>query len=400
MDINNFYKNSELAEEFGVSSMTISRYIDAAKLSLNDLELIKSGDTYKIKKTELNNQIIKLLVNDKSKFKNPPRYRTLTPGQEFEYKYTLNTKMEIARDLKNLRLINSKFAYLGNNNIRYIEYQKSRKKNQIRAEILNNQLSFFSEYARIKKIKYSITELGPIDLISTQEFLTNLSASNFIENYAALDISNLLMKESEEIINSISSSINYSHHVIDIEQEDLYEVLFDNKYNSNSPEQIINLFLIIGTTTSNFHWPNRVYRNISDSLVDGDFLVVDLIKEYPEIEKNKIYEPDSLFYKFIISPLKDLGFEDEDISIQSIYDKTKNIRKVVAILNDNINLKLDFMQEQIEFKKGSEILLSINRVDYSKEIELIQKYDFELISMQTSINLDYVNCVFKKIASS
>jgi uncharacterized SAM-dependent methyltransferase len=397
MEVSTFYKNSELAEEFSVSSMTISRYIDSAKTGHNDLELYHHGNDYKIRKTELNYQIIKMLVGDKSKFKNPTRFKTITPTDNFYTKYTFNNQLEITRELKNSKMINSKFAYLGNNIDNYSQYQQSRKKNLIRAEILNNNLTFFINYAIKNQIKYNLIELGSMDLVSSKDFIQELANHNLIESFLALDISESLLELNKSVFNSYFSNINYNSEVVDIEQEDLYEYILENKYQSADSTHTINLFLLIGSTSANFIIPNRVYRNISDALQEGDFLVLDLIKDYPEIEKNKIYDTSSLFYKFIITPLKDLGFSDEDVILRSVYDKAHNLRNVVAVMNDNLNLKFNNVTEPLELKKGSEITLSINRTSYEEEMKRVSGYNFDLINMNTSINLDYINVVYKKI---
>lgn len=397
MEVSTFYKNSELAEEFSVSSMTISRYIDSAKSGLNDLELYHHGNDYKIRKTELNHQIIKMLVGDKSKFKNPTRFKSIKPKPDFYTKYTINNQLEIIRELKNTKMINSKFAYLGSNIDNYSQYQQSRKKNIIRAEILNNNLPFFINYAIKNGIKYNLIELGSMDLISSKTFIEELASQNLIESFLSLDISESLLSLNKKVFKSYFPNINYNSEVVDIEQEDLYEHILENKYSSKDSTKTINLFLLIGSTSANFIIPNRVYRNISDALQGGDFFVLDLIKDYPEIEKNKIYEVDSLFYKFIITPLQDLGFSDEDIILRSVYDKKNNLRNVVAVMNDNLNLKFANVQEPLELKKGSEITLSINRISNQEEMSRIVHYDFDLINMNTSVSLDYINCVFKKI---
>jgi uncharacterized SAM-dependent methyltransferase len=397
MEVSTFYKNSELAEEFSVSSMTISRYIDSAKTGLNDLELYHHGNDYKIRKTELNYQIIKMLVGDKSKFKNPTRFKTIKPKPEFYTKYTINNQLEIIRELKNSKMINSKFAYLGSNIDNYSQYQQSRKKNLIRAQILNNNLPFFINYAIKNQIKYNLIELGSMDLVSSKDFIQELASHNLIESFLALDISESLLELNKSIFNSYFSNINYNSEVVDIEQEDLYEYILENKYQSFDCTRTVNLFLLIGSTSANFIIPNRVYRNISDALQEGDFFVLDLIKDYPEIEKNKIYDTDSLFYKFIITPLKDLGFTDEDVILRSVYDKEHNLRNVVAVMNDNLNLQFSNVTEPLELKKGSEITLSINRTSYEEEMKRVSGYNFDLINMNTSINLDYINVVYKKI---
>jgi uncharacterized SAM-dependent methyltransferase len=397
METSSFYKNSELAEEFSVSSMTISRYIDSAKTGLNDLELYHHGNDYKIRKTELNRQIIKMLVGDKSKFKNPTRFKTITPTKDFYTKYTFNNQLEMIRELKNSKMINTKFAYLGNNIDNYSKYQQSRKKNLIRAEILNNNLPFFINYAIKNDIKYNLIELGSMDLVSSKTFIEELAKNNLIDSFLALDISESLLALNEKIFKNYFPSIKYTSEVLDIEQEDLYEYVLDNKFQGNDPTKTINLFLLIGSTSANFIIPNRVYRNISDALQVGDFFILDLIKEYPEIEKNKVYDVDSLFYKFIVTPLKDLGFSDSDITVKSSYDKIHNLRNVVAVMNDNLNLNFVNLSEHLELKKGSEIILSINRTSYKEEMDRIRNYKFDLINLNTSINLDYVNCVYKKI---
>ncbi len=396
MEVSTFYKNSELAEEFGVSSMTISRYIDAARIGHNDLELYHHGNDYKIRKTELNYQIIKMLVGDKSKFKNPTRFKTVEPTKDFYTKYTINNQLEIIRELKNSKMINSKFAYLGSNIDNYSQYQQSRKKNLIRAEILNYNLPFFIDYATKNSIKYNLIELGSMDLISSKTFIEELAKFDLIESFLALDISESLLSLNQLVFKDYFPNISYNSEVVDIEQEDLYEYILENKYQNDQMTKTVNLFLLIGSTSANFIIPNRVYRNISDALQEGDFLVLDLIKDYPEIEKNKIYNTDSLFYKFIITPLKDLGFEDTDIILKSVYDKKHNERNVVAVMNDNLNLKFSNVTEPLELKKGSEVILSINRTSYQEEMLRISNYNFDLINMNTSINLDYINCVYKK----
>jgi uncharacterized SAM-dependent methyltransferase len=396
MEVVSFYKNSELAEEYSVSSMTISRYIEASKVGLNSLDLLKIGNEYKIKKSDLNHQIIKSLVNDKARFKNPPRFKTIIPTQNFNKKYSISNQLEIVRELKNKSTINLKFAYLAESHGAYSEYQKSRKKNTIRANILNNNLSFFIDYAKQNNVKYNIIELGSVDLNSTKKFINQLNKEKLIESFLSLDISKSLLKETNTEFKKEYQNLPFNESLLDIEQEDLYEIILQNKYLSSNHSKSVNIFLMIGVTASNLSAPSKVYRNISDALIKNDFFVIDLIKEYPEMEKNKLYNNESLYYRFISTVLFDLGFKIEDITIQSAYDKIKKERYVIAVLNENINLNFSYLKDPIVFKKGSEIILSVNRMNFAEELNLIQKYSFELVNLNSSIELDFVSCVFIK----
>ncbi len=396
MDQSLFYKNSELADELGISAMSISRYIDQAKQGKLNLELLVHNKDYKIKKTELNKLILHNLTSDKSKFKNPTKYKTIQIPTIFDDKYNLNFHLELIRDLKNSKLINQKFAYLGENHLNYYLYQQSRKKNVLRSSLLANNLEFFLSYAKEHNVTYNIIELGPMDLISSNPFIDKLHSVSLVESYTAIDISTELLSINELKFKKLYPTINYNYEQVDIEQTDIYDIILDTKYTSNKTNSI-NIFMIIGSTVSNLSSPNRVFRNISESLSLGDFLIIDLIKEYPEMEKNKVYEPNNLYYNYISTTLKDLGMSDNDFTILSRFEEKNKIRKVVAVMNENIFLKSKFSMDPIEFKKGSEILLSINRVDIITDLSILNNYKMDLVNLNSSVKLDYLNCVFTKI---
>ena len=396
MIILDFYKNSELAKDFGISKMTVARYIENSKNGHNDLELIFSKGHFKIKKTELNKIKIKSLIADKKKFKNPKRYKVIEVRQEFFLNYSNRSVLEIYKDLKNNSYINTKFCYLGTNSLTYLEYLKSRKNNKIKIDLLYKNIAFLEDYARENQIKYNIIELGPSDMTSTEGFVKSLNENNLVNNYLALDFSKELLNINQRRFRTVFDNIEYNNKLVDIEQEEIYEIITDNKYKTTKSTNVVNLFLLIGCTACNFFKPCDVYSNLYNSLNKDDFLVLDFIKQYPEMKKNKIYDQDSLLYKYLSFLLKNIGLRQGDFVLNSYYDEAKNTRLVFATIQDNINLRFGDDYEDILIKKNQEILLLINRVDNNFDMEAMKNNNFNLINLNTSISMDYINCLYRR----
>ncbi|MGL4758432.1 MAG: L-histidine N(alpha)-methyltransferase [Patescibacteria group bacterium] len=395
MSLTKFYKNSDLAESLGVSAMSITRYIEQAKKGLNDIELIKHGSDYKIKKTDLNVIKLKELTIDKSKFKNPIKYKKIQIPDVFYSKYSTNEQLEIFRDLKNKMIINQKFTYLENNHKNYYLYQQSRKKNAVRADLLAQNLDFFIKYGEKNNIRYNLIELGPMDLVSSMDFIRRLDKEDLVDSYTAVDISKELLDLNKKQFKLDFPNIRYNNEQVDVETTDVYDITLESKYNSEF-ENNITIFLVIGSTISNIFKPKIVYQNILDSLTKNDFFVVDLIKEYPEMEKNKIYESNSLFYNYITVCLRDLGLSVDDFSLVSHYDSLTKLRTVRAVLTEHISLISKLSNEHLDFKKGSFIILSQNRINPREDLQLITTMGTDLVNLNTSIELDYQNLVFIK----
>lgn len=392
-----YFKNADLASELSVSTMTISRYIEAAKNGNNNIELIKMGSNYKIKRSEYNLIELKSIVGDKKKFKNPTRFKLIEPNDKFYQKYNNDNVLEIIRNLKNEKYINTKFTYLGDDSNKYLEYQKSRKNNFKRSNLMMSNILFFKDLGKSKNIKFNITELGPLDMVSSFEFINELNEANLINSYHAIDISKPLLEMNSKFFSQKFGDLKYSSEIIDIEESDIFESLMDNKYNSEDPDKVINLFIFIGCTSSNLIKPELVYRNISESLQANDYFILDLVKDYPDIEKNKIYTPESLMFKYLVQVLDDLGFRSGYFTLNSFFDKESKLRRIYAALNENVLIKFKQISEMVELKKGTEILLQINRIDLENELFLTNKVKFDLINMNTSISMDYINTVFIKI---
>lgn len=391
----NYYKNSEIAEKLGISPMSITRYINQAMKGKLEIELIEHNGDWKIKKSDLNNLLLNTIVNNKAKFKNPIKFKSIKIPSAFYTKYNIDEQLEIMRDLKNINSINQKFAYLGENAFRYAEYQKSRKKNTLRSNLLYSNTGFFKKYSEQNKIKYNIFELGAMDLISSMSFIEELESENLIESYTSIDISPNLLNMSKEIILNKFPNLNFSSEIADIEISEIYDIVLDRQFSNENPNTV-NIFLLIGSTLSNIKGPKRVYQSIVDSLQTKDFLIIDLIKEYPEMEKNKIYDPNNLFYNYISSTMLDMGFEDKDFEIISKFDEAKKQREVFAQLKYNIELITKLSVEPIQLTKGTEIQLSINRVDTNKDLSILSSLNMDLVNMNSATKLDYMNVVFCK----
>lgn len=391
----NYYKNSEIAEKLGISPMSITRYINQAMKGKLEIELIEHNGDWKIKKSDLNNLLLNTIVNNKAKFKNPIKFKSIKIPSAFYTKYNIDEQLEIMRDLKNINSINQKFAYLGENAFRYAEYQKSRKKNTLRSNLLYSNTGFFKKYSEQNKIKYNIFELGAMDLISSMSFIEELESENLIESYTSIDISPNLLNMSKEIILNKFPNLNFSSEIADIEISEIYDIVLDRQFSNENPNTV-NIFLVIGSTLSNIKGPKRVYQSIVDSLQTKDFLIIDLIKEYPEMEKNKIYDPNNLFYNYISSTMLDMGFEDKDFEIISKFDEAKKQREVFAQLKYNIELITKLSVEPIQLTKGTEIQLSINRVDTNKDLSILSSLNMDLVNMNSATKLDYMNVVFCK----
>jgi hypothetical protein len=391
-----YFNNADLASDLSVSTMTISRYIEAAKHGNNNIELIKMGPNYKIKRSEYNLLELKSIVGDKKNFKNPTRFKLIEPNNQFYEKYDKENVLEIIRNLKNEKFINTKFTYLGDESNKYLEYQKSRKNNHVRSNLMMSNLLFFRDLAKTKGIKFNITELGPLDMTSSYEFINELNKEGLVNSYHGIDISKTLLEMNEKFFKSNFKDLDYTSEIIDIEESDIFQTLMDNKYRYEEPDKIINLFIFIGCTSSNLLKPELVYRNISESLKSGDYFVLDLVKDYPDIEKNKIYTSESLMHNYLVQVLDDIGFKNNYFTLNSFFEKESKLRRIFATLNENVLIKFRQVSEMIELKKGTEILLLINRIDLENELFLTKKVKFDLISMNTSITMDYINTVFIK----
>lgn len=215
----------------------------------------------------------------------------------------------------------------------------------------------------------------------------------FKVNYHAFDISENIILLLKSNFKKHNVSITFSYTIIDFEEKDLSEIIFNIKKRYNN---IPVLWLFMWNTIWNFTSIERVLSNIMDSFELQDKLLiwierVDLQNERWLKNMLKRYSDDiSNIHDF--STLEYLWFKKEDWSFNVSFNKTNFSIENYFIFNKDFKIKIN--DSTLNFISWEKIKVfhskKINEEQFSK---VLTSLDLRICNLRTSKDNLYLQCL-------
>lgn len=376
------FLHNELTEVYHVSLKTIHNWIDAAKRGRIGLELLEqNGRTY-IANTPANASQLEYLSKRGKKYRNSLHQKILTPEPAF---YTLFSPRQILDIISNLsihREIPRQYNYFdqGADNwekwSEHLEHDTSPNILKATIELMNSKLNVFESLLRGFR-KVNVIDLGVGNARPVKELLQDLLKQGRLHRYIAIDISPTMLEIAKRNIKEwFGDTVKFEGHVRDITHQRFDDLLVKDRLVVES-EEVANLVLLLGGTTSNFRSFNEALHTIKGSMDGNDVLVY---TDKPDTEASRRYLNFNTYNSMGISPnhrfMLDLLHIDKSLyDVEMGYSEHSHMRYIRIRLKTAISIKFQVHggERYVSIEKGDTILML--RIWHFTGLEIINQFD-------------------------
>jgi uncharacterized SAM-dependent methyltransferase len=393
-----FYKNIEIAQEYGVSLPTIGNWIKDTLSGKKQLELIKNNDKEYIAKTDLNTKLIQQYVNQGFKYK-PLNARVVAQPDESYIKYLTDKQLiEIKKSISDKKLLDIKYSYIDGGAELWDDMYESSAGSSSTYEPYNkmNILTIPRILELLGDKKINIIEIGAGNGKPLLEFLHALAKEDKINSYISIDISSEMNEIQRRNLNSEFPNMDFSSYIIDVENETFEDVIYE--IHQNYPETT-NIFVMYGGTFGNFANPEKVIMNIEKSMLTSDLLCINNPYPHPDRFKDAKYMYESPTADHYLFASRSLGLQVEPENLEYYFDTETTTRKLYLNIPVDHTLKFNInnRKEVLDLPKGTRILVWQHRMTNLEYLQsLTKQYDLMLVLYTISSDNKFILTVYRK----
>ncbi|MEQ9669478.1 L-histidine N(alpha)-methyltransferase [Coleofasciculus sp. G2-EDA-02] len=299
-----------------------------------------------------------------SKSQQYPILHTAQPSAEFYSIFSDTEILDIIQILATRREISLKYSYKGQGatiwDKFYLNYLRPRWYRPSNREIDLLRDNFEIITRKIQAVKtVNIIDVGAGNSYPVKDFIRRLNRLGRINRYIALDISEDLLKVSQQNIKEWFPNIEFISDTIDIENNSLSKTLLNHQVNLKT-DDTAQVILHLGVTMGNHHNRTAVLQNFRDSMGKHDVLVftneIGSNSEWDGTVRGGLkYHVDQV-YAWVKTAL---GIQAEDCELVRKYEhKTDSIVATIKFRqNYRINFRLMGGDRIIEMAEGEEITI-------------------------------------------
>jgi SAM-dependent methyltransferase len=378
-----YYKNAEIANEYGVSLPTVANWIKDTLSGKKNLELAQNNDKIYIAKTDENTKLIQKYVSKGFKYK-PSNARVVVEPKPDYIKYFSDKQLiELKKCILDKKLIDIKFAYIdGGANLWNETYTHSQVGSTNQFVLTRNKMSILSiprvlELAGTKKV--NVVEIGAGNGKPLLEFLHKLSEENRLNSYISIDISSEMNEIQKQNLLKEFPNLVFNSYVVDVENDTFEDIVYE--IHQNYPETM-NIFVMFGGTFGNFISPEKTIMNIEKSMLTGDLLCIDNPHPHPDRFKDAKYMYESPTVDHYLFASRSLGLQVSAVDLEYHFDAKTTTKKLFLNIpfDHTIKLTINDREETIDLPKGMKIQVWQHRMTNLDYIQNITKpYDLFLV---------------------
>ncbi|GBF85025.1 hypothetical protein AsFPU3_2080 [Aphanothece sacrum FPU3] len=257
--------------------------------------------------------------------------------KEIPFKYFYKDQMTTVWDqsVKNAQLAansttQSDMAFL-DNNFNIIEQKKS-------------------EFERV-----NVIDIGPGNSYPVKHFLNRLDKLDWLNCYAAIDLSQDMLNLSQKNINSWFPQVEFKRYILDFERQNFQKIALENKTNS-AGLKIINILLYLGETIGNHRDRLNVLNNFQKSLGNEDILMLSYSLRLPNLFPHFDYQKHISHnaYKYLIDLLR---INPHDCEFIGGFNEDNYNYFSSIVFHENYLIEFDLQKEikPVCLNKGDEI---------------------------------------------
>jgi len=385
----NYFKHSDLVDEYHVSLKTVHNWIDSAKQGKLELKLYNEKNKTYVANTPGNLVTIDALVDKGKKYRNTLHRKVVSPKSEF---YDLFTKRQILDMITNLtiyREIPRQYNYFDGGAANWEKFAlhmwDDKGPNLLRSTVELIQANFGAIDLLLDDAdKVNVIDIGPGNALPVRDLLEHLLENGKLHRYIAVDISESMLRIAKQnLAQWFGNRIKFEGYVKDVTYERFDDLIVDDMLEGGD-QRTVNLSLLLGATPMNFREPEDMLKVIQKSLGSNDLLVYtdkpDSETERRSFSVNTEPGPGARALSSKYSLIFDLLNIDESLyDVEMGYDRRQRERYIRVRLKTALTIKFKFEngQREVNLEKGESILLW--RVWHRTAVELI--HDFEGVGL-------------------
>jgi uncharacterized SAM-dependent methyltransferase len=396
-----FYRNTEIASEYGLSLPTIGNWIKDTLVNKKSLELIVHNGKHHIAKTDLNIQLIKQYVSEGFKYK-PLNARVVAEPNSQYIKYLSDKQLiEIKKGISDKKLLDIKYSYIDGGAALWDNMYESSAGSSATYDPYNkmNILTIPRILELLGNTKINIIEIGAGNGKPLLQFLLALTKEhrkNKINAYISVDISSEMNEIQKRNIKSELPELAFSSYVVDVENETFEEIVYE--IHQKSPETT-NVFVMYGGTFGNFENPEKVVMNIEKSMMTGDLLCINNPYPHPDRFKDAKYMYESPTLDHYLFASRSLGLQAGSQDLEYSFDSKTTTKKLYLNIpvDHTIKFNINGHEEVLDIPKGTRLLVWQSRMtdlDYFQSITM--HYDLMLVLYTISSDSKFILTVYRK----
>jgi len=393
-----YFKHSELTDQYHVSLKTVHNWIDAAKQGKVALNLYRTKNRTYIANTPENTILLTQLAEKGKKYRNTLHHKIVKPSKEFYDIYSRRQILDIITNLDTYGEAPRQYNYMQDGAKNWDNWLQRLAKDKS-PNILNGTIELLhTNMGAIERLladgkKINVIDLGVGNAYPIKELLGQLIDRSILHRYIGIDISQSMLDVAERnIADWYGNKVRFEGYVRDISHEHFDDLLVDDMLGKEA-DDTINLVLLLGATPTNFRSFGDVLRVIHSSMSSRDLLVY---TDKPDTEASRGYFDFNLRSDVAttLSPnhqyiLDLLNIHESSYDAEMGFDSAKRMRYIrikmkVAI---TIEFKFEDVQRKVTLEKGDTILLL--RVWHLTALEIISEFEKAGFTMlQSSLTKD------------
>ena len=384
----NYFKHSELAQQYHVSLKTVHNWITAAKDGKLDLKLheAKSG-TYVANSAE-NIHTLESLAEKGKKYRNSVHQKLIKPSQQFYEIFDQRQILDIINNIEVRREIPLQYAYADSGARKWDEWTKEQVATGADSMINATMSLLKTNTPAIDRLisnahKVNIIDLGAGNAYPVKEFLAHLLEKGKLNRYIAIDISPAMLSIAQQNIHEwFGDEVKFEGHLRDFIFERFDDLVVEDVL-EDQKELTINIIMMLGGTMTNFRAYDDAFRTIYSSMHKNDLLVY---TDKPDSPASRRYINFRNAHNYILGYLN----ITEDLFEPEVgFDEEKLMRYVRIRFKTAVTLEFQFDDKPylINIEKGE--LLTVQHIWHLGVQEIINEFDKAGLEMlQSSVTSD------------
>lgn len=363
-----YFKNTELAELYGMSEATVRNWVKSAIEGRLKLRIVEHNGRNYVAKDISNMPTIEELVRQNRKYRNTLASRTVRASNRLFETFNDAQVYDIIRNLELHHEVPVQYSYFGPGAGEWDEYIKRQARVDTPSmfsrtvELLADNESYIDKLLHEYK-KVNIVDIGVGNAMPVKALLSRLLEQGKLARYIGIDFSPGMLELARGNIESwFEGRVEFVGRQLDIAHERFSDV-FPDEYLQD--EEAVNLVLFLGATPNNLREPRDAFRTICESMRPHDFLIY-TDKLEPEDAPPEWYEHGANKYgkSEVMSLLKHV-YDMLNID-ESLYDIEVGIDRIMgqryARTRFKVALTVEFMmngiaKKRLYFEKGEIVTL-------------------------------------------
>ncbi len=365
-----YFKNTELAEQYGISEATVRNWIKQSKAGKIPFKLVSREGSYYVANDASNIFLIQNLIKQNQKYRNKLSVKIVRPNPKFYEVFNEAQIYDIARSLECHSEIPFQYNYFSAGAHIWNEYIEQRLKAGTPSVITRTIELLADSYSYIDKRledsqKVNLIDVGVGNAEPAMGMIDHLLKQNKLNRYVGIDFSqDMLDLAQKKIFDRFGNRVEFQSIRRDITHERFSDIFVEDYI--SSARDVLNVVLFLGSTPNNLRVPEDAFRTIYESMNPKDILVYtgklapeNALPEWfeHEFKRGDLRKPELTRQDRLVLDL--LGVKEPLYDIEIGYDRDKGLRYARTRFKVAVEVVIDFEygQHTVSFKKGDSILL-------------------------------------------